>query len=77
MAYQPHTLGCRKRFEGILKEKAKVLNQKARMREFEERERLRRDKKEESREKERGSETDATPSLERRTEPVVGEESRN
>eukprot|EP00973_Karenia_brevis_P007607 1034002-Karenia_brevis.AAC.1 len=47
------------------------------MREFEERERLRRDKKEGSREKERGSETDATPDPGRRAEPVIGEESRN
>eukprot|EP00973_Karenia_brevis_P072464 10066070-Karenia_brevis.AAC.1 len=69
MAYQPHNLECKKRFEETLKEKAKVLNQKGRMREFEERERLRRDKKDENREKEGGSETDATPDQGRRNEP--------
>eukprot|EP00973_Karenia_brevis_P068436 9518994-Karenia_brevis.AAC.1 len=77
MAYQPHSLECRKRFEGILKEKAKVLNQKTRMREFEERERLRREKEDGNRKKKGGHETDATPSQEGNTEPVIGEESRN
>eukprot|EP00973_Karenia_brevis_P069913 9721679-Karenia_brevis.AAC.1 len=69
MAYQPHSVECRKRFEGILRERAKVLNQKARMREFEERERLRKEKRDGSREKEMGSETDATPSPESRDKP--------
>eukprot|EP00973_Karenia_brevis_P092061 12410521-Karenia_brevis.AAC.1 len=38
MAYQPHTQQCRERFSEILKDSAKVRNQKARMDEFKERE---------------------------------------
>eukprot|EP00973_Karenia_brevis_P029712 4099070-Karenia_brevis.AAC.1 len=47
MAYQPHTPSCRKRFEEVLEGEAKVRNQKSRMEEFEEREKLRGEKKEE------------------------------
>eukprot|EP00973_Karenia_brevis_P044722 6192477-Karenia_brevis.AAC.1 len=49
MAFQPHTAECRKRFEGILKEEARVKNQKIRMEEFEERLRMKRDKVKEKR----------------------------
>eukprot|EP00973_Karenia_brevis_P052488 7293381-Karenia_brevis.AAC.1 len=44
MALQPHTAECRKRFEGILKEEARVKNQKITMEEFEERLKMKRDK---------------------------------
>eukprot|EP00973_Karenia_brevis_P056531 7863556-Karenia_brevis.AAC.1 len=47
------------------------------MRAFEERERLRKEKRDESRDKERGGESNATPSPESRDKPVIGEESRN
>eukprot|EP00973_Karenia_brevis_P022609 3112404-Karenia_brevis.AAC.1 len=75
MAFQPHNLECKKRFEEILKEEAKVLNQKARMREFEERERLRREKKDEG--KEEGKGYDDTQDKRRRTGPLLGEENRD
>eukprot|EP00973_Karenia_brevis_P069164 9616129-Karenia_brevis.AAC.1 len=66
MAFQPHTQECKSRFEDILREEAKVRNQKARMKEFEERERLRREKKESRKEESRGG--DDTQDKRRRTE---------
>eukprot|EP00973_Karenia_brevis_P048587 6745584-Karenia_brevis.AAC.1 len=74
MAFQPHNLECKKRFEEALEEEAKVLNQKARMREFEERERLRREKKDESKEEGKGGDDDDTQDKRRRTGPLIGEE---
>eukprot|EP00973_Karenia_brevis_P076589 10640104-Karenia_brevis.AAC.1 len=50
MAFQPHSLECRKRFEEILREEANVKNQKARMEELEERRRRKNDKSKDKRE---------------------------
>eukprot|EP00973_Karenia_brevis_P069515 9664916-Karenia_brevis.AAC.1 len=46
MAFQPHSQECRRRFEEILREEAKVKNQKARTEEFEERVKERRKRRE-------------------------------
>eukprot|EP00973_Karenia_brevis_P035998 4966184-Karenia_brevis.AAC.1 len=53
MAFQPHSQECRSRFEDTLKEEAKVKNQKARMKEFEERAKRKKEKKESKKEKEK------------------------
>eukprot|EP00973_Karenia_brevis_P008968 1214325-Karenia_brevis.AAC.1 len=75
MAYQPHSPECRKKFEDILENEAKVRNQKARMQEFEEKERWRKEKKESRKGENKGSEHIQEKS--RKTEEFVGEESRD
>eukprot|EP00973_Karenia_brevis_P037652 5196008-Karenia_brevis.AAC.1 len=71
MAVQPHTQECRSRFENILKEEAKVKNQKARMKEFEERAKRKKEQKETKKEKEKEEKKEEEKG------PWVGEESRD
>eukprot|EP00973_Karenia_brevis_P056387 7843005-Karenia_brevis.AAC.1 len=75
MAYQPHSTECRRKFEDILENEAKVRNQKARMQKIEEKERLSKEVKDSRREESRGD--DSTQEKKRRTEEYVGEESKD
>eukprot|EP00973_Karenia_brevis_P063659 8849826-Karenia_brevis.AAC.1 len=69
MAYQPNKPECRKKFEETLENEAKVRNQRARMEEFEGREKRRKEKKESKKEEEH--------KRERNTGVWKGEESRD
>eukprot|EP00973_Karenia_brevis_P011561 1563601-Karenia_brevis.AAC.1 len=75
MAYQPHNPECRKKIEDVLENEANVRNQKARMQEFEEKERWRKEKKESKKEESRGGED--THEKKSRTEEFVGGESKD
>eukprot|EP00973_Karenia_brevis_P007397 1000756-Karenia_brevis.AAC.1 len=69
MAFQPHSVECRKRFEEILREEAKVKSQKARMEEFEERMKLKSEKAKDKREEVIGKKD--------KVREVIAEESRD
>eukprot|EP00973_Karenia_brevis_P023134 3185935-Karenia_brevis.AAC.1 len=76
MAYQPLSTECKRKFEDTLESEAKVRNEKAKMQEFEGKERLRKEKKDSRKEESRGDDTTQEGKLksmwEKKVETVEG-----